>query len=183
VLRWTWSLVASTVARAGRGGEAAAVQEDGRANPNQTLATEGNRSGLRDLIYALETAHVESFGSTDDLLVGLQLTHSGRFCKPSDHKRFEPRIAYHHPLLDSRVGISPEDDSRIWADDDLKRLIDRYVIAAEIASDCGYQFVDISADRRNPSTLGVGPFDFVDASGNLFHLEFPAGQFWKARNH
>lgn len=127
------------------GGEAAAVQEDGRANPNQTLATDGNRSGLRDLIDALETAHTESFGSSDDLLVGLQLTHSGRFCKPSDHKRFEPRIAYHHPLLDSRVGISPEDDSRIWTDDDLKRLIDQYVIAAKIASDCGYQFVDIKA--------------------------------------
>ncbi|MCE9527609.1 MAG: hypothetical protein K8R36_16330 [Planctomycetales bacterium] len=127
------------------GGEAAAVQEDGRANPNQTLATEGNRTGLRDLIYALETAHVEAFGSTDDLLVGLQLTHSGRFCKPNDHKRFEPRIAYHHPLLDSRVGISPEDASRIWTDDDLKRLIDHYVIAAKIASDCGYQFVDIKA--------------------------------------
>jgi hypothetical protein len=29
------------------GGEAAAVQESGRANPNQTLATAGNRAGLK----------------------------------------------------------------------------------------------------------------------------------------
>ena len=32
------------------GGEAAAVQNDGRANPNQTLATPENREGLRALL-------------------------------------------------------------------------------------------------------------------------------------
>ena len=34
-----------------------------------------------------------------DFVVGLQLTHSGRFSRPND-KRLEPRIAYHHPLLE-----------------------------------------------------------------------------------
>src|SRR4030095_16180479 len=34
------------------GGEAAAVQPDGRANPNQTLATPENRAGLRALLDA-----------------------------------------------------------------------------------------------------------------------------------
>ena len=33
------------------------------------------------------TAHREAFGSLDGLLVGLQLTHSGRFCKPDDHHK------------------------------------------------------------------------------------------------
>ena len=127
------------------GGEAAAVQEDGRANPNQTLATEHNRRGLAELLRTLKEAHQSSFGSTDGLLVGLQLTHSGRYCKPNDHKRFEPRIAYHHPLLDPRVGVASEDDSRIWSDDDLERLIDQYLVASRIASDAGYQFVDIKA--------------------------------------
>ena len=55
------------------GGEAAAVQPDGRANPNQTLATPENEDGLRQLLTTLNDAHAESFGSTDDLLVGLQL--------------------------------------------------------------------------------------------------------------
>src|SRR4026209_2392865 len=41
------------------GGEAAAVQEDGRANPNQTLATKKNRDGLRYLLATLEHSHVE----------------------------------------------------------------------------------------------------------------------------
>lgn len=58
------------------GGEAAAVQLDGRANPNQTLAVPENLHGLRQLLDALTSAHVENFGNTNGLLVGLQLTHS-----------------------------------------------------------------------------------------------------------
>ena len=112
------------------GGEAAAVHPNGRANPRQTLATEANESGLRSLLGELVAAHAESFGSTDDLLVGLQLTHSGRFCKPHDSRRFEPRIAYHHPLLDEKYGLDPADTSIVWTDDDLERLIDDYVAAA-----------------------------------------------------
>ncbi|MGI9456376.1 MAG: NADH:flavin oxidoreductase, partial [Aeoliella sp.] len=67
------------------GGEAAAVQPSGRANPNQTLAVADNRAGLERLLSELRTAHQQNFGTTDDLLVGLQLTHSGRFSKPHDH--------------------------------------------------------------------------------------------------
>jgi NADPH2 dehydrogenase len=126
------------------GGEAAAVQPDGRANPNQTLATASNRQGLADLLAACRTAHRESFVSDDDLFVGLQLTHSGRFSRPHD-KRLEPRIAYHHPLLDQKFGIDPHDQSVVWTDDDLERLIDSYVAAAELAREVGYQFVDVKA--------------------------------------
>src|SRR6185312_8620624 len=123
------------------GGEAAAVQEDGRANPNQTLATPANRAGLAALRDELLTAHRARFGSIDDLLVGLQLTHSGRFSRPNS-KRLEPRIAYHHPLLDAKFGIDPEDASLVWTDADLYHLIDRYVSAAGLAHELGYQFVD-----------------------------------------
>ena len=126
------------------GGEAAAVQPDGRANPNQTLATASNRQGLADLLAACRTAHRESFGSDDDLFVGLQLTHSGRFSRPHD-KRLEPRIAYHHPLLDQKFGIDPHDQNVVWTDDDLERLIDSYVAAAQLAREVGYQFVDVKA--------------------------------------
>ena len=127
------------------GGEAAAVQPDGRANPNQTLATPENEDGLRQLLTTLNDAHAESFGSTDDLLVGLQLTHSGRFCRPNDKVRWEPRIACHHPLLDEKYGIDPNDDSIIWTDDDLHRQIDTYVEAARLAQKVGFRFVDVKA--------------------------------------
>lgn len=126
------------------GGEAAAVQPDGRANPNQTLATPENKSGLAALLEELLSAHRQEFGETDDLLVGLQLTHSGRFCRPNN-KQLEPRIAYHHPLLDAKFGIEPDNHSVVWTDDDLERLIDNYVRAARLADDVGFQFVDVKA--------------------------------------
>jgi 2,4-dienoyl-CoA reductase-like NADH-dependent reductase (Old Yellow Enzyme family) len=126
------------------GGEAAAVQEDGRANPNQTLATPANKAGLAALLEACLAAHREACGTTDDLLVGLQLTHSGRFARPNS-KKLEPRIAYHHPLLDAKFGIDPADRSIVWTDDDLERLVDRFVAAARLAEEVGYQFVDVKA--------------------------------------
>lgn len=126
------------------GGEAAAVEESGRANPRQTLATAGNRMGLKTLLDELRRAHRERHGSLDDLLVGLQLTHSGRFCRPRG-ERLEPRIAYHHPLLDQKFGISPDDESIVMTDVQVERLIDRYVDAAGVARDTGFQFVDIKA--------------------------------------
>jgi 2,4-dienoyl-CoA reductase-like NADH-dependent reductase (Old Yellow Enzyme family) len=126
------------------GGEAAAVQPDGRANPQQTMAIVSNEAGLRALLETLQDHHRQSGWSSDDLVVGLQLTHSGRFARPNS-KQLEPRIAYHHPLLDAKFGIDPNDDKVVWSDDDLRRLIDRYVDAAKLAARVGFQFVDVKA--------------------------------------
>lgn len=146
------------------GGEAAAVQPDGRANPHQTLAMESNRAGLSALREACLDEHQRSFGDTSDFMLGLQLTHSGRFCRPNSH-RLEPRIAYHHPLLDAKFSIDPSDDSIVWTDSDLERLIDQYAVAARIAWEVGFQFVDVKAchgyllheflgARRRPGRFG-----------------------------
>ncbi|MCA9120165.1 MAG: NADH:flavin oxidoreductase [Planctomycetaceae bacterium] len=139
-----WSNFGRSGAKFIWGGEAAAVQGDGRANPNQTLAVPENTSGLRRLLESLTSAHASSFGNTDGLLVGLQLTHSGRFCRPNS-KTLEPRIAYHHPLLDEKFGIDPHNNSVVWTDSDLERLIDSYVTAAGVAQQVGFQFVDIKS--------------------------------------
>jgi 2,4-dienoyl-CoA reductase-like NADH-dependent reductase (Old Yellow Enzyme family) len=129
------------------GGEAFAVQADGRANPNQIGLIDGDTAraerGLRALLDRLTTSHQTAMGTTDDLLVGLQLTHSGRFCKPYDKKKLQPRIAYHHPLLDRKFGISPDDDSVLLTDSDVERIIQSYVAAAKLAHKLGYHFVDV----------------------------------------
>ena len=127
------------------GGEAAAVQLGGRANPNQTTALPENRAGLAALLAELQAGHREQTGSLDGLLVGLQLTHSGRFSKPNEKTRSEPRIAYHHPLLDEKFQIDPDDNSVVWTDGELEQLIDDYVAAARLAFEVGYQFVDVKA--------------------------------------
>jgi 2,4-dienoyl-CoA reductase-like NADH-dependent reductase (Old Yellow Enzyme family) len=126
------------------GGEAAAVVPEGRANPHQTLGTRTNRAGLAALLDALKHSHAEHFGDTSDLWVGLQLTHSGRFCRPHDAS-LEPRLAYHHPLLDAKFGIDPQDSVLVMSDSELERTIDAYVVAAGVAWDVGFQFVDIKA--------------------------------------
>ncbi len=59
------------------GGEAVAVRPDGRANPNQLLLSDATVADLAALREILVNAHGDRFGRTDDLLVGLQLTHSG----------------------------------------------------------------------------------------------------------
>jgi 2,4-dienoyl-CoA reductase-like NADH-dependent reductase (Old Yellow Enzyme family) len=126
------------------GGEAAAVVPEGRANPRQTLATPANQDGLCRLFEAVHSAHVGRFGDASDLWVGLQLTHSGRFCRPHG-PRLEPRIAFHHPLLDAKFGIDPHDASVVLSDSDIEYLIDAYVAAAGLAQRAGFQFVDIKA--------------------------------------
>jgi 2,4-dienoyl-CoA reductase-like NADH-dependent reductase (Old Yellow Enzyme family) len=126
------------------GGEAAAIQPDGRANPNQLMATPSHRQGLAQLRAALIDSHAQCFDDADNLLLGLQLTHSGRFCRPNT-KRLEPRIAYHHPLLDEKFEIDPDDRTIVWTDEELEHLIDSYVSAAKVANETGFQFVDIKA--------------------------------------
>ena len=122
------------------GGEAVAVRHDGRANPNQLLmsdATVGEIAQLRELLVETHRGH---FGKTDDLLVGLQLTHSGRFARPHG-KQLEPRVVYRHPLLDQRFGV--QDDAAILSDDEIDRLIDDFIAAAKLAHQAGFAFVDI----------------------------------------
>ncbi len=127
------------------GGEAAAVRPDGRANPNQTMAVQSNLRGLVALRERLEQGHRESLSTTDGLVVGLQLTHSGRYCRPNEKKTPEPMIPWHHPLLDPRVGIAADDDRQVFTDGQLEELIGDFVAAARVAREAGFQFVDVKA--------------------------------------
>jgi NADPH2 dehydrogenase len=122
------------------GGEAVAVTPEGRANPRQLIINEANLSELANLRESLVRAHTDRW-RTGNLLIGLQLTHSGRFCRPIDDKRLEPRILYHHPLLDQKFNLP--DDYPLLSDGDIERLIDQYVCAARLAQQAGFAFVDI----------------------------------------
>ncbi len=123
------------------GGEAVAVRHDGRANPNQLCYARDNEQALAALLPTLKAAHRNQFGTTDDLVAGLQLTHSGRFSRPDPDHKPRPRIAYRHPILDARLGIV--DDAPIFTDAELAGLIQDYVAAARFASRAGYDFVDV----------------------------------------
>lgn len=145
------------------GGEAVAVRHDGRANPNQLVINDHTERGLALLRDDLIAAHRERFGpdATDDLLIGLQLTHSGRFSRPNRSDRAEPRVACANPVLDRRF----DGGVHVLTDAELDRLVDDYVRAAAIASRIGFAFVDIKhchgylghellSGRRRPGRYG-----------------------------
>jgi len=123
------------------GGEAVAVQHDGRANPNQLVLTSRTQRAIAGLRETLVRAHRDHFGANadGDLSVGLQLTHSGRYARPSTQSVPEPQVAYAHPQLDRRFpgGV------RLLTDDDLDRLVETFVSAARLARGSGYAFVDV----------------------------------------
>lgn len=122
------------------GGEAVAVRHDGRANPHQLVLNEQTLPEIAALRELLIATHREHFSKVDDLLIGLQLTHSGRFARPHG-KMLEPRVAYRHPLLDGRFGVN--DDAAVLTDDEIDRLIDDFVRAACLAAQAGFTFIDV----------------------------------------
>jgi 2,4-dienoyl-CoA reductase-like NADH-dependent reductase (Old Yellow Enzyme family) len=123
------------------GGEAVAVRHDGRANPNQLLSGEHAREGLARLREVLLAEHRRTTGSTDGMLVGLQLTHSGRYSRPNTKDRPEPRILFRHPILDERVGISR--DYPLLTDGEIREIVEAFHGAARLAHEIGFDFVDI----------------------------------------
>jgi len=129
-------------------GEACAVTEAARANPRQLWLAGHTRDAFAKLVADCRAAHRAANGDDSDLLLGIQLTHSGRYC----YRR--PVIAAHDPLLDPRTvadrasGRAVSPDYPLVSDDDLKRLTDDYVAAAKLAAAVGFDFVDVKQCHR-----------------------------------
>jgi 2,4-dienoyl-CoA reductase-like NADH-dependent reductase (Old Yellow Enzyme family) len=123
------------------GGEAVAVRHDGRANPNQLLIKEETKGELARLREVLVEEHIRATGSAAGLVVGLQLTHSGRYSKPNSQTQMEPRILYRHPLLDKRLGLGS--DYPLVSDGEIRELIEDFHTAARITQEIGFDFVDV----------------------------------------
>ena len=140
LVRRRWQRFGQSGAKLIWGGEAVSVRHDGRANPRQlvlTADTVGDLATLRELLVA---EHAQRAG-TNDLTIGLQLTHSGRWARPTDFKRLEPRIAYRHPLLDARSQVASDD--AVLTDLEIATLIEDFVHAAVRAQQAGFDFVDV----------------------------------------
>jgi 2,4-dienoyl-CoA reductase-like NADH-dependent reductase (Old Yellow Enzyme family) len=140
-VRRRWQRFGESGAKVIYGGEAMAVRPDGRANPNQLIIIEENQRDLAELRETLVRAHRERHGAAEDLIIGFQLTHSGRFCRPTDKKRMEPRVAFRHPILDRKFHVTS--DAQVFTDSGIEELIQCYIRAAKIARDVGADFVDI----------------------------------------
>jgi len=119
------------------------VRHDGRANPRQLImndASMGEIAALRDTLLAAHT-DPQAENGPGPLVIGLQLTHSGRFCRPGPGHGLAPIILYRHPILDRKFGLA--DDHPLMTDDDIERLIEDFVAAAVRAQRCGFDFIDL----------------------------------------
>jgi len=139
-VRRRWQRFGQSGAKLIWGGEAVAVRPDGRANPNQLMILPDTVDELAALRTELIEHHAARFERTDDLLIGLQLTHSGRFARPHD-KRLEPWILYHHPQLDPRFKLPA--DYPLMTDEAIDELVQDFIAAAVLAQQAGFTFVDV----------------------------------------
>lgn len=110
--------------------EATAVCHEGRANPRQLRLDDDTAS---------EFARLRSVFRNDQV-VGLQLTHSGRYARPDGAPA--PRTAYRHPALDEPSGA---DGSAMMSDDELDELVATFVQRAVLVDEAGFDFVDVKA--------------------------------------
>ena len=137
--RRRWRNFGASGAKLVWGCEAVAVRHEGRANPNQLLCGPHAQDDLARLREQLVAEHRAAAGSDDGLLVGLQLTHSGRYSRPDGPAA--PRILYRHPILDARLGLP--DDYPVMTDGEVREVIEDFHRAARVARQAGFDFVDV----------------------------------------
>lgn len=127
--------------RFGRGGakliwfEATAVRPDGRANTRQLMISESTVGSLARLLETTLRVHEQEYGTAEDVLAPLQLTHSGRYSVP------RKIIAHHNPVVDAKTKVPS--DYPVISDDELERLEDDYVAAAKLAWKAGFRAIDL----------------------------------------
>ena len=119
--------------------EAVAVVQDGRANPRQLFLNARTKDAFSRLVEETKEAALKSCGHEPLLIV--QLTHSGRYSKPTGQP--QPVIAYYNAYLDKASELS--EGYPLVADNYLKDLIDRFGEAARFAKEAGFDGVDIKS--------------------------------------
>jgi len=129
-----WNRMGQSGAKLIWGGEAVSISPEGRDNENQLVINEENLPALKMLREGLVDAHLTAWGKSDDLLVGVQIVHSGRFS-------IKPAILYYHPYLEGKAGLGP--DYPLLSDEEIEGVIEEYVVAVELSAAAGFDFVDI----------------------------------------
>jgi len=128
--------------RFGKGGaglvwfEATAVVNEGRANPRQLQINDETKADIAANLEELNEA-AKAAGYDRPYSV-LQLTHSGRYSRPSSASA--PIVAAPNPFLDARLP-----DVHVISDEEVGMLEEKFVSAAELAAEAGFDALDVKA--------------------------------------
>lgn len=136
--RRRWLRFAESGAKLIAGTEAGAVMHAARSNPHQLLLSRETLPALKDTVASMRRHHAEIYGTADDLMIGIQLTHSGRFAHPNRSDRLESIVAYNHPYLDRKFGAP-----HVLRDDEIPEITDAFADAAAVAREAGFDFIDV----------------------------------------
>jgi 2,4-dienoyl-CoA reductase-like NADH-dependent reductase (Old Yellow Enzyme family) len=102
--------------------EALSVVDENRGRLHQLTALPQNRKGLTDLVAAMRAANPKP-------IILWQLTHSGELSSPE----FSERVC---------VKPFPGYEGRVLSEEEVDDILDRFILAAKMASDCGADGID-----------------------------------------
>lgn len=142
--------------------EATAIVAEGRANPRQLLITKDTLKDLRTLLQEALNAAVNKNGSDRKPYTVIQLTHSGRYSRPTSKP--QPIIAVTNPYLDEKIPAQ----KHIITDAELEKLEDQYVEAALMAAEIGFDAIDIKSCHRYLISELLGAHTREGAYGGSF---------------
>jgi len=118
--------------------EATAVTPEGRSNPHQLMLSAETKAAFKRLVGRVRKA-ARAAGRNPVLI--LQLTHSGRFSKPEGIP--QPILSHRNPFLDGLLSLPG--NYPLLDDGGLQAVQDRYLTAARLARDVGFDGVDVKA--------------------------------------
>lgn len=116
--------------------EATAADYSGKANPRQLIITDKNIKNFEEVNTMIKK---ESNGSLNIM----QLTHSGRFSRPTD--KLEPVLECENDILDRHQKLQ---ELNIISDQDLEKLEDAFAYSAKLAYKAGFDGIDMKACHR-----------------------------------
>ena len=116
--------------------EAAAVCNEGRANPRQLYINENTIESFRSIVSRVKAKSKELHGFEPIMII--QLTHSGRYSKP--HGTPEPIVAYRNELWEKGKENQP---FTVATDDYLDTIPAMYEKAAKLALSAGFDGMDV----------------------------------------
>lgn len=141
--------------------EATAVSSECRANPRQLFLTPETADGFKKLLDEIRERALKTGGPVP--LLVLQSTNSGRWSKPDGAPR--PIVAYRNALWEK----GKEDLEYITASDDYcKALSDKYEKAARLASDAGFDGIDVKCSHGYLLNEFLSAYDRPGIYGGCF---------------
>ncbi|MCR5783604.1 MAG: flavin oxidoreductase/NADH oxidase, partial [Clostridia bacterium] len=141
--------------------EATAVSDECRANPRQLFLTPETADGFKKLLDEIRERALKTGGPVP--LLVLQSTNSGRWSKPDGAPR--PIVAYRNSLWEK----GREDLEYITASDDYcKALGDKYEKAARLASDAGFDGIDVKCSHGYLLNEFLSAYDRPGIYGGCF---------------